>query len=179
MAVSGRVLVGSMRLFALAFAMVAAISVLLAPGAAMAAAESESLLVVTGRIASPETAEGEARFGREALEALPQHVIRTSTPWTDGVSAFEGPLLCDLLARLGAEGTLLRAKAINDYVVDIPIADCQRYPVILALKRDGKTLSRRNMGPIWIVYPRDDFPELHLETINARWVWQLIELEVR
>jgi hypothetical protein len=49
---------------------------------------------------------------------------------------------------------------------------------ILALKRDGETLSRRDKGPIWIVYPRDDFPELQLETINARWVWQLIELEV-
>ena len=29
------------------------------------------------------------------------------------------------------------------------------------------------------VYPRDDHPELQLETINARWVWQLTELEVR
>jgi hypothetical protein len=168
-----------MRLFALAFALVAAISVLLAAGAAMAAAESETLLVVTGRIASPETAGSAARFDRAALESLPQHKIRTSTPWTDGVSAFEGPLLCDVLARLGAKGTELRAKALNDYVVDIPIVDCQRYPVILALKRDGKPLTRRDMGPIWIVYPRDDFPELRLETINARWVWQLIELEVR
>ena len=168
-----------MRLFAPAFALVAAVSVLLAPGAAMAGEESETLLVVTGRIASPESAEGGARFDREGLEALPQHETRTSTPWTDGVSAFEGPLLCELLARLGAEGTELRAKAINDYVVDIPIADCERYPVILALKRDGKALSRRDMGPIWIVYPRDDFPELQLETINARWVWQLIEIEVR
>jgi hypothetical protein len=35
------------------------------------------------------------------------------------------------------------------------------------------------MGPIWIVYPRDDFPELQLETVNARWVWQLTEIEVR
>jgi len=172
-----------MRLFALAFALLAATSVLFAAGAAMAAGESETLLVVTGRIAppgtAPETAEGGARFDREALEALPQHEIRTSTPWTDGVSTFEGPLLCDLLAGLGAKGTELRARALNDYVVDIPIADCQRYPVILALKRDGKSLSRRDMGPIWIVYPRDDFPELRLETINARWVWQLIELEVR
>lgn len=168
-----------MRLFALALALVAATSVLLAAGAAMAAGESETLLVVTGRIALPGAAGGAARFDREALEALPQHEIRTSTPWTDGVSTFEGPLLCDLLAGLGANGTELRARALNDYVVDIPTADCHRYPVILALKRGGKPLSRRDMGPIWIVYPRDDFPELRLETINARWVWQLIELEVR
>ena len=168
-----------MRLFALAMALVAATSVLLAAGAAMAAGHSETLLVVSGRIAAPGAAGGGARFDRAALEALPQHEIKTSTPWTDGVSTFEGPLLCDLLAGLGANGTELRAKALNDYVVDIPIADCQRYPVVLALNRDGKPLSRRDMGPIWIVYPRDDYPELRLETINARWVWQLIELEVR
>ena len=159
-----------MRLFAL----VAALAVLLAPFSAAATDDSETLLTVTGHIA-----DGDARFDRQTLEAMPQHRITTSTPWTDGVSVFEGPLLCDLLEQVGADGTVLRAKALNDYVVEIPMSDCERYPVILALTRDGERLSRRDMGPIWIVYPRDDFPELQLETVNARWVWQLTELEVR
>jgi len=164
-----------MRLFALAFALVAAIAVLLSPALATAAEDSEVLLEVTGRIAG----DGGARFDRQALEAMPQHRITTSTPWTDGVSVFEGPLLCDLLERVGAEGTVLQARALNDYAVEIPIGDCARYPVILALTRDGERLSRRDMGPIWIVYPRDDFPELQLETVNARWIWQLTGIEVR
>jgi hypothetical protein len=164
-----------MRLFALAFALVAAIAVLFAAGPATAAEDSETLLEVTGHIAG----DGSARFDRPALEAMPQHRITTSTPWTDGLSVFEGPLLCDLLERVGAEGTVLRARALNDYVAEIPISDCERYPVILALTRDGERLSRRDMGPIWIVYPRDDFPELQIETVNARWVWQLTEIEVR
>jgi hypothetical protein len=164
-----------MRLFALAFALVAAFAVMLAPCPAMAADDSETLLEVTGQIAD----DGGARFDRQALEAMPQHRTTTSTPWTDGVSVFEGPLLCDLLELVGADGTVLQAKALNDYAVEIPIGDCERYPVILALTRDGERLSRRDMGPIWIVYPRDDFPELQLETVNARWVWQLTELEVR
>jgi hypothetical protein len=54
------------------------------------------------------------------------------------VSVFEGPLLCDLLERVGADGTVLQARALNDYVVEIPIGDCERYPVILALTRDGE-----------------------------------------
>lgn len=164
-----------MRLFALAFALVVAIAVLLAPSTAMAAEDSETLLEVTGRIADG----GGTRLDRQVLEAMPQHRIITSTPWTDGVSVFEGPLLCDLLERVGAEGTVLQARALNDYVVEIPISDCQRYPVILALTRDGARLSRRDMGPIWIVYPRDEFPELQLETVNARWIWQLTAIEVR
>lgn len=164
-----------MRLFALAFALVAAFAVMLAPCPAMAAEDSEALLEVTGHVAEA----GGARFDRQALEAMPQHRITTSTPWTDGVSVFEGPLLCDLLERVGADGTVLQARALNDYAVEIPISDCERYPVILALARDGERLSRRDMGPIWIVYPRDEFPELQVETVNARWIWQLTELEVR
>lgn len=165
------VVVRLMRLFALAFALVAAIAV---PFAATAA-DSEILLEVTGHIAD----DGGARFDRKVLEAMPQHKITTSTPWTDGVSVFEGPLLCDLLERVGADGTVLQARALNDYAVEIPISDCERYRVILALTRDGERLSRRDMGPIWIVYPRDDFPELQLETVNARWIWQLTGIEVR
>lgn len=164
-----------MRVFALAFALVAAIAAVLGPTPATSGEESGILLEVTGRIAP----DGGARFDRQALEAMPQDTITTSTPWTDGVSTFEGPLLCDLLERLGAEGTVLRARALNDYVAEIPISDCERYPVILALTRDDERLSRRDMGPIWIVYPRDDFPELQIETVNARWVWQLTEIEVR
>ena len=167
-----------MRLFALAFALVA-IAVLLAPVSAMAAEDSETLLEVTGRIAEAVKTGGGARFDRQALEAMPQHSITTSTPWTDGESVFEGPLLCDLLERVGADGTVLQARALNDYAVEIPISDCERYPVILALTRGGEHLSRRDKGPIWIVYPRDDFPELQLETVNARWIWQLTEIEVR
>lgn len=164
---------------ALAVALLAAAMLVFGPRAGMAETASDTLLLVTGRISPALAAEGGARFDREALEALPQHVIRTSTPWTDGVSAFEGPLLCELLEHVGAEGTVLRARALNDYVADIPVEDCERYPVIIALERDGEALSRRDMGPLWIVYPRDDHPELQLETINARWVWQLVELEVR
>ena len=168
-----------MRPSALALALLVAAMMLLLPRAAMAEEDSNALLVVTGRISPALAADGGARFDREALEALPQHEIRTSTPWTDGVSAFKGPLLCELLEHVGAGGTVLRARALNDYVADIPIEDCERYPVIVALTRDGEALSRRDMGPLWIVYPRDDHPELQLETVNARWVWQLVELEVR
>ena len=63
--------------------------------------------------------------------------------------------------------------------VEIPIEDCRRYPVVLALTRDGRDLQRRDKGPIWVVYPRDDHAELRSEQINTRWVWQLDRLEVR
>lgn len=136
------------------------------------------ILTITGRISNT-TADKRAEFDRAALERIGSHQVRTSTAWTDGVSIFEGPLLCDLLNRVGATGVELAAKALNDYTVEIPIEDCRKYPVILALKRDGRDLQPRDKGPIWIVYPRDDYPELRSEQVNTRWIWQLDRLNVQ
>jgi hypothetical protein len=44
---------------------------------------------------------------------------------------------------------------------------------------DGERLLPRDKGPIWIVYPRDDFPELTDIRYDYRWVWQLTRLEIR
>lgn len=135
------------------------------------------LLTVTGHI-SRTTSPGRAEFDRAALEALGLHEVSTSTAWTDGVSRFQGPLLRDVLDRVGASGTRLTARALNDYSVRIPIGDCRKYRVLLALTRDGRELQRRDKGPIWVVYPRDDHPELRSELINSRWIWQLDRLDV-
>ena len=157
---------------------------LAAGGIAPAAAEAlppptgPVMLTVSGQIANT-TGPDRAQFDRAGLEALGLHEIRTSTSWTDGVSRFEGPLLSDLLDRVGAGGSKLVARAINDYSVVIPAEDCRKYPVLLALRRDGRDLERRDKGPIWIVYPRDEHPELRSERINARWIWQLDRLEVQ
>ncbi|MGF1609552.1 MAG: molybdopterin-dependent oxidoreductase [Kiloniellales bacterium] len=136
------------------------------------------ILTVSGAISNTNE-DGAATFDDTALEALGLHQLRTSTAWTDGVSTFEGPLLCALLDHVGAEGDTLVARALNDYTVEIPIDDCRKYPVVLALRSDGRPLSVRDKGPIWIVYPRDDHPELANEVINSRWIWQLEQIEVR
>ena len=73
----------------------------------------------------------------------------------------------------------LRASALNDYTIEIPIAELRQYPVLLALDRDGQPLSVRHRGPIWLVYPWSDFPELDDRVHRQRSIWQLVELEVR
>ena len=59
-----------------------------------------------------------------------------------------------------AEGTAVHATALNDYAVTIPIDELRRYPVLLALKMNGQYLKIMDKGPIWIVYPRDQYREL-------------------
>lgn len=48
------------------------------------------IVTVSGRI-SRTNGEGVAEFDRAILEAMPAATIETVTPWTDGVTKFEGP----------------------------------------------------------------------------------------
>ena len=92
--------------------------------------------------------------------------------------AFEGPLARDVLERLGASGSRIRAIAINDYVVEIPVSDLLEHRVILAMRRDGKPMSVRDKGPLWIIYPWSDEPALKTEIHHSRSIWQLKQLVV-
>ena len=137
------------------------------------------VLAVEGRIANTNT-QGAAIFDEAMLEAMPRHRIETSTPWTDGRKVFEGVRLSDILDLVGiGTARALRLVALNEYENVIEVSDAATYGVLLAMRMDGKALGRRNKGPIWIVYPRDDFVELQDERRDARWVWQLSRIEVR
>lgn len=117
---------------------------------------------------------------RDDLAAMPQRKLRTATEWTDGRPTFEGPLARDVVAMMDGHGEkFVNAIAVNDYSVEIPLEDFRKYDVILALSMDGRELSLRDKGPIWIVYPRDDHKELHDPVFNSRWIWQLDRLELR
>ena len=77
------------------------------------------------------------------------------------------------MARSAPEGATVRAVALNDYESIIPLADFERYQVLLATRIDGEQLRVRDKGPIWIVYPWSDHPELDDETTRRKSVWQL------
>ncbi len=137
------------------------------------------LLTVTGSIARTNHADG-ARFDEEMLLRFPQHRIETTTPWTDGLKRFEGVRLRDLLEHLGAgRATTLSARALNDYQVEIPVSDAFEFDVVLALSMDGARMTRRDKGPIWVVYPRDSVVQIQNERYDNRWVWQLTRIDVR
>ncbi len=125
------------------------------------------MLDVTGTIANT-NGNGKASFDLDMLEAVGKTTTVTSTAWTEGKSTFEGVLLSDLMKRVGASGKTAVAIALNDYKVDIPVEDFVRYPVILAYRMDGERLKIRDKGPLWIIYPQDDFPELKTKQTQVK-----------
>ncbi len=58
-----------------------------------------------------------------------------------------------------------------------PAEDVEKYPVLLAIEEDGKALTLRNKGPIWVIYPLSDHPELNIEQYHSLMVWQVLKLE--
>lgn len=120
----------------------------------------------------------EAHLDAAMLAALPRAQLTTHTSVTDGLQTFEGFLGRDLLDAVKADGETLVALALNDYRVEIPIEDFHAYDVLMADTMNGERLTRRDKGPLWIVYPRDAHTELQDIRYDYRWVWQLHRLEV-
>ena len=118
-------------------------------------------------------------YNRTQLESLGLIEITTITPWTDGDMRFEGVLARNVLADFGQSGRRIIAVALNDYQVEIPVRDLQRYDVILATRLNGQPMSVRERGPIWVIYPWSDDPALQNEVFYARSIWQLRSIQVQ
>ncbi len=146
-------------------------------GARLARPQGPVVLTVSGDIGNANAGQA-ADFDMEMLEGLGRITLRTSTPWTDGTQVFTGVLVRDVLAAAGASGDTVRAIALNDYSYTIEVSDFLDFPVLIATDMNGERLRIRDKGPLWIVYPRDDYAELRSKDVDTRMVWQLRELVV-
>ena len=144
---------------------------------ALSAPQGQIVLTVAGQIAQTNL-DANAVFDEAMLAQLPSAAIETTTVVTDGVRQFDGFLMRDLLTLVGAEGEVVTATALNDYIIDIPIVDFERFDVLVATHMDGERLQPSDFGPLWIVYPRDEHAELQDIRYDYRWVWQLVRLDV-
>lgn len=118
----------------------------------------------------------------EQIDSLPQHRVSTRTNWVEGVHEYEGPLVRDVLALVGVDGkqeVSLRLRAWDDYTLDVSADDYFRWDVILAQKMAGNLLTIEHYGPLCVIYPRDQHPELKDSRYDHRWVFMLKSIEVR
>jgi hypothetical protein len=135
------------------------------------------ILTVNGKIGIKNTPEA-AAFDTAMLEALPQHSFVTATPWFKEPVKFTGPLLRDVLQAVKANGANVKAIALNDYKINIPLEDALKYDLLLARQIDGRVISVREKGPIFVIYPFDRHPELRNLTYYSRSIWQLKALSI-
>ena len=148
------------------------------PVRALEVPDGPVVLTISGRVRKPNVG-GSAQFDMHMLEQLPQRSFVTNTPWYSTPRKFSGPLLRDVLSACGAQGSNVRATALNDYRVDLPFEDTQRFDVMLALLLDDKPMAVRDKGPLFIIYPFDSSAELRTTVYYSRSAWQLKSLEVQ
>ncbi len=119
-----------------------------------------------------------AQFDLAMLEKLGMKTLTVKYDTWPKAYTFEGPLLADVLTAAGATGKSVKVFALDGYGAEIPLDEIRRYPVLLALKADGKYLGLGGRGPSWVVYPRDaNHPALQSHD-DAKWVWSAVRIEV-
>lgn len=121
------------------------------------------------------TFERAAAFDRAMLEGLGMHKATAGFDSWPGTFTFAGPRLAHVLAAAGASGDVVRIVGVDRYDVEIPVADLNRYDVILALTRDGRPLDLGGHGPAWIIFPRDKLQPAD----DALFVWGVVLMEVK
>lgn len=112
------------------------------------------------------------------LENMGMQQVKTSTFWPDDDGIYAGPLFLDVLKRAGLdEAEAVRIRARDGFSQILPRRDWEKWPILLATRRDGKPLSLREKGPIRIIYPRDMSLELSDTVYRLRWVWLIDRIE--
>jgi hypothetical protein len=151
-------------------------------GAAMcctgARGKGRPLLVVGGKIGRT-NAGREYHFSEAEFLELPSDTITTATVWTPR-SRWEGPRLATVMAYVRANpSSELRITAIDDYMINIPWNDMERWGILLAHTQNSQRLERKRWGPLFLIYPRDDHPrELDTPMTEAKFIWQVTRVDV-
>ncbi|UWQ90814.1 oxidoreductase [Aliisedimentitalea scapharcae] len=138
---------------------------------------SDTVLTVSGVSTSTETT-ATYEYAFSDLRGDGEVTFTTTTPWTEGEQTFTGVPLSSFVSSLGIKTGKLRATAVNDYSVEIPISDALLEGPIIAFLRNDERMSVREKGPLWIVYPYDSNAKFRTEIVYSRSIWQLDRIVV-
>ncbi len=143
------------------------------------AGDDPVLLVVSGKISHfTDSARGVYEFRESALMALPQTSLVTATSWTPKAT-FSGPLVRDILNKVGAYGHQAQFVALNDYTYSIPVSELVKYRAILARRFNQQPMNVARYGPLWLMYPLEQMPDSAKgPALDAKLIWQIDGLVV-
>ena len=137
------------------------------------------ILTVTGKIGTTNSDQA-IKMDLATIESVGLVDYKVKDPFEKTDTIFRGPLMSNLLDlwQISKNATKLHIVALNDYIVDVPIADLRQYPVIFALKQDGQYMPVSTRGPAMLVYPYNDF-QFNQQVYNDYWAWQIKSIDVQ
>lgn len=114
----------------------------------------------------------------DKLSALPQQEFVTHHSWSDKAESFKGPLLSDVLNTTCSNTKKIKLTALNDYAVDMDFSKLEKYQPIVAMSVNGKRLSIREKGPLWIMVPLDKYKDIEERSMDGIMIWQLSDIKI-
>lgn len=116
-------------------------------------------------------------FSAKQLAELPQKTFKTKHTWAAEAQEFTGPLLADVVKLICPSAREIYLRSLDQYSVMVNLPKVAKYEAILALKIDGKPLTIREKGPIWVMINTDGY-NLPLRSLDVMLVWQLYYIRV-
>jgi hypothetical protein len=151
----------------------------LKPGAAIPAPQGASILTITGKIGATNKAAGIA-MDRATIEQAGVVEYTVTDPFEERPVRYRGVLMRDLLAlwQVADDAQHVQITALNDYMIEIPIADFRHYPVLFALQADEVYMQPDYRGPAMLVYPVDHY-EFDILAVQRKWIWQIKTINIQ
>ncbi|MFM7311829.1 MAG: molybdopterin-dependent oxidoreductase [Cyanobium sp.] len=96
------------------------------------------------------------------------------------VKHYQGVLISELFNRVGAdrEARDITFVSTDAFRTTVPMADIIRHPIILANREGGKPIERSSGGPIYLVFPYLDSPELVTRYPDRFWAFYVTHVIV-
>ena len=151
----------------------------LSGGDPIPAPTDDVIVTVTGKIGAINSGDS-IQMDLPTIESVGLVDYTVEDPFEGAEVTFRGVLMRDLIElwQVDETATTLEMVALNDYVVDVPIADLREYPVVFALQEDGEYMPVARRGPAMLVYPYNHY-DLDPSVYNDFWIWQIASVNVR
>ncbi len=145
------------------------------PPAPVPAPAGKPVLTLKGAVTNPNHGAAVV-FDLPTLEAMATATTQTHEPFVKKDMTFTGVPMADLLARAGikSSATKVRLHALDDYKVELAMADFADRRVLLATKAEGERIPVAKGGPIRLIFPADS----PVGKNRDLWIWSVDSMTV-
>lgn len=146
-----------------------------------AQAQQPNVLSVLGDIKLDGHQYHQLDFTLDELQALPQAEINTITPWTTESHRYRGVDLVLWFNQLFENRRInsITLEALNNFSVTVDWSKIKSFTPVLAWQDNGKVMSRRDKGPLWLMLPFDRVPKLQQAEFLHFMAWQIRVIRVQ
>ncbi len=139
---------------------------------------ADPALTVSGTIALKNTDSGFA-FTLEEVKALAATSYQVTDPWL-GDKLYEGVTISEVLKYVGVPSSAKKIFVIcsDKKEFEVAYADIVQFPIMLAYNAKSRAIPASQGGPLKLVYPINDFPQVLKIYPAENWAWYVVGMRV-